>query len=224
MDVMRALDAAGIDAVDLNRRAGHPRRRVPHPDRLARAPTRGGRRMTTVTDVRRSSAAPRAARRPPAPRAVARDVVERHAGVRRPQHRAHPPDPREAARRHAAAADVRAAVRVRVRRRDRRSKRRQLPRVPHRRHPRAVAGVRADRPGDRDRHRPHRGRDRPLPVAAGDAHARTSRVTTSPSSPGMALSIVVLLGAGLIVGWRVHTDVAPRRTGACCCCLRSRRR
>ena len=48
-------------------------------------------------------------------------LVARHAGVRRPQHRAHPPDPREAARRHHAAADVRAAVRVRVRRRHRRA-------------------------------------------------------------------------------------------------------
>ena len=31
---------------------------------------------------------------------------------------------------------------------------------------------------------------------------------------GMALSIVVLLGAGLLVGWRTHTDVAARRRRA----------
>ena len=75
--------------------------------------------------------------------------------------------------------------------------RRQLPRVPHRRHPHAVAGVRHDRPGDRDRHRPHRRRDRPVPLAAGDAVARTCSGHYLAELAGMVLSIVVLLGAGL---------------------------
>ena len=41
---------------------------------------------------------------------------------------------------------------------------------------------------------------------------------------GMVLSIVVLLGAGLIVGWRTHTDVLARRRGHRCCCSCSPRR
>ena len=69
-----------------------------------------------------------------------------------------------------------------------------------------VARVRADRPGDLDRHRPHRRRDRPVPLAAGDAYGVPLGHYLAELA-GMALSIVVLLGAGLVVGWRVHTDV-----------------
>ena len=75
------------------------------------------------------------------------------------------------------------------------------------RHPHAVAGVRPDRPGDRDRHRPHRGRHRPLPFAAGVARSAYVAGHYVAELAGMALSIVVLLGAGLLVGWRTHTDL-----------------
>ena len=37
-------------------------------------------------------------------------------------------------------------------------------------------------PGDVDRHRPHRGRGRPVPVAAGAAHVLPRRALRSPSS------------------------------------------
>ena len=40
---------------------------------------------------------------------------------------------------------------------------------------------------------------------------------------GMALSIVVLLSAGLLVGWRTHTDIL-HVTGRCSCCSCSARR
>ena len=41
---------------------------------------------------------------------------------------------------------------------------------------------------------------------------------------GMALSIVVLLGAGLVVGWRAHTDVLHVGCGARAAARASRRR
>ena len=144
----------GIDAVDINRRqatlddvfltltaARAPTHRRRHDDQEARG--------MTATARSRATRPPRADGRRP----LRRRCVARHDGVRPPQPRAHPPDPREAARRHRAAAHVRAAVRLRLRRRDRR-RRRQLPRVPHRRHPRAVARLRHDGSGHRDRHRP----------------------------------------------------------------------
>ena len=163
IDVIRALDAAGIDAVDVNRRQAtldDVFLTLTSPSAGDHAARRSDRRPTTDRDrperrrrrgPRMTTAAPRPRRR--APSALAGDhddraswlaAVERLAGLRPPQHRAHPPDPREAARRHDPAADVRAAVRLRVRRRDR-GQRRQLPRVHHRRHPRAVAGLRHDR-------------------------------------------------------------------------------
>ena len=65
---------------------------------------------------------------------------------------------------------------------------RQLPRVPHRRHPRPDAGVRDHGPGDVDRDRPQRGHRRPLPLAA-DRRARpTCSATSSPSWPRSMLA------------------------------------
>ena len=52
---------------------------------------------------------------------------------------------------------------------------RQLPRVPDRRHPHPVARLRDGRPGHRDRHRPHRRRDRPVPLAARHPHGVPAR-------------------------------------------------
>ena len=104
--------------------------------------------MTTTLAPARLPRVRRAHDDPPAYRSGWRTTWSDSLRVRAPQHRAHPPDPREAARRHRAAADVRAAVRVRVRRRDRRQGR-QLPRVPDRRDPHPVADVRDGRPGDR---------------------------------------------------------------------------
>ena len=67
--------------------------------------------------------------------------------------------------------------------------RRHLPRVPHRRHPHPVARVRADRAGHRHRHRPHRRRHRPVPLAAGTRSAYLSGHFLAELA-GMALSIV----------------------------------
>ena len=94
-----------------------------------------------------------------------RHALARLARVRPAQRRAHPPDPREAARRHRAADHVRPAVRLRLRRCDQR-RRRQLPRVPDRRHPRAEPGLRADGPGRVDLDRSERRGDRPVPLLA----------------------------------------------------------
>ena len=96
IEIVRALDAAGVDAIDVQRREATL-------DDV----------FLTITDGRRG--APRGGRpHDRLPRCVARQP---RAGAAQP--RARPPDPREAARRDAAAGDVRAAVRLRVRRRDR---------------------------------------------------------------------------------------------------------
>ena len=129
IDVVRALDEAGIDAVDLNRRqatlddvflalTSRSPDTAPTPRSLATTrPT-----ATRCPYDHHHRPHRRSARRPtePTPRgSVGRRARRRRlAGVRPPQHRAHPPDPREAARRHDAADHVRAAVLVRVRRRD----------------------------------------------------------------------------------------------------------
>ena len=89
----------------------------------------------------------------------------RHAGRRTAQRGAHPADPGEAARRHDAAADVRAAVRLRLRRRDPR-RRRQLPGVPGRRDPGPDHRLRNDGTGDLDRDGSQGGRPRAVPLAA----------------------------------------------------------
>ena len=100
---------------------------------------------------------------------------------------------------------------------------RQLPRVPHRRHPHPVARVRADRSGDRDLDRPQRRRDRPVPVAARDAFGVPRRPL--PRGDG---------GHGALdrraAHRRIHRRLAParrrlpRRPARSCCCSCSARR
>ena len=81
----------------------------------------------------------------------------------------HPPDPREAHRRHRPAADVRDPLRLRLRRGDRDPRRRRLPRVPDGRDLHPDADLRRHGPGDVDGDRPRRGHPRPLPLAADGA-------------------------------------------------------
>ena len=215
MDVMRALDAAGVDAVDLNRReaslddvfltlTGHK-----GDDARTRPGSSRGARMTTTTDapitvdglVRRSSTAPGAHSRSSLASWWSDSLV--FAG-RNIEHIRQIPEK---------LLDVTlqplmfvllfafvfgGAITV---------TRRLVPRVRHRRCADPVAGVRAHRPRDCDRDRSHRRRHRPLPLVARRRAARTCRATTSPSSLGMAMSVVVLLVAGLIVGWGVHSDM-----------------
>ena len=93
-------------------------------------------------------------------------------------------------------------------------RRRQLPRVPDRRHPRAVLAFGLDRA--------RRRRSPPTsPKASSTASARCPRrdrrtcsVTTWPSSAAWCCRSSILLGAGLVVGWRTHTDVGRRRRAA----------
>ena len=102
IDVMRALDDAGIDAVDLNRRqatlddvfltlTGHDRQEV------------GGMTLTAAEPERPSPRRPHPIARPTIAgrrREPAARPRRRRPRVRRAPHPAHPPDPREAARRH----------------------------------------------------------------------------------------------------------------------------
>ena len=92
IDVVRALDEAGIDAVDITRREATL-------DEVFLALTSA---RPTSQEVTRHE----------------QHLVDRQHDLRSPQPRAHPPDPREAAQRHHPADDVRVAVRVRLRRRD----------------------------------------------------------------------------------------------------------
>ena len=154
-----------------------------------------------------------APRRPPtADAGPAAALAGRHPRVRAAQPRAHPPDPREADRRHAAAAHVRAAVRLRLRRRHRRP-RRQLPRVPDRRHPRADARLRDDGPGDVDRHRPERGHRRPLPLAADVALRVPARPHDRRARGRARWRSRSCRSPGSIVGWRIHTDCSHALAG-----------
>ena len=41
---------------------------------------------------------------------------------------------------------------------------------------------------------------------------------------GAILTIVILLGTGLLVGWRTHSGDPRDQRGRCCCCSCSRRR
>ena len=140
---------------------GDARRRLLLPHRPARPrreprrrPThrpRGGGRMnanaiTTAVPLPKTPAGP----------ARLRWLVVRRLDPRQAPVLPHPPDPGEALRRDAAAADVRAAVRLRLRRRDRRPGRRRLPRISDRRDPRPDPRLRDDGPRGVDRDRPRR--------------------------------------------------------------------
>ena len=101
--------------------------------------------------------------------------------------------------------------------------RRQLPRVHHRRHPHPVARLRADRSGHRDRDRPDRRRDRPVPLAAGVA-----AVVPAGPLPGRAgrHGAVDRRAARRRAARRLahpHRRRSRRRRHRCCSCCSPRR-
>ena len=163
--------------------------------------------MTTTT-----LAHPDARRRTPARRCRLATLWPTRLRPRRPQLRPHPPDPREAARRHAAAADVRAAVRLRLRRSDR----------GRRRHYREylIGGILVQSlafgmmgPAVVDGDRPRRGHPRPLPLAADVAAGLPARPLHRRARRPQCWRSSILLGTGLIVGWRIHSDPAEALAG-----------
>ena len=157
---MRALDAAGVDAVDLNRRQATLddvfltlTGRSPEPDapRHPHRPPPTGSRMTATATRPRPHPPSRAARTSVAAHPARCGATRWSTPAATSQHIRQIPEK---------LLDVTlqplmfvllfayvfgGAIAV---------ERRQLPRVPHRRHPHAVAGLRHDRPGHVDRHRP----------------------------------------------------------------------
>ena len=75
-------------------------------------------------------------------------------------------------------------------------------------------------PGHVDRHRPHRGGHRPLPVAARQPRSAYLSGHYLAELAGMGLAIVILLGAGLLVGWRTHAPWPTSPLPSCCWAVR----
>ncbi len=78
-------------------------------------------------------------------------------------------------------------------------------------------------PGDRHRHRPHRRRDRPVPLAAGRRAPRTCSATTSPSSPAWRCRSSSCSAPGCSsAGARTPTSAhVPAARSSCCCVFAS---